>query len=218
MDSLPFEILSRIIYFLKGPYGNDKLSPYAGISISWQSAIESHTSRAMRVKLPDKSFDQLREILLTNDTRRVQVLRTLGVYFDDSPLDSSDQQNEVILIDEKWWRAAITQLFAIVGDILQRVEHPPIVQLSFGGCKPPIIADWRSVSPDVPIRFSHLDRLTSMDMDLSYWEKHIANADIIALTDSSPNLRQCRIGFCDNFESGRRHRIKDRKGTSSMLL
>lgn len=71
MDSLPFEILSRIIYFLKGPYGNDKLSPYAGISISWQSAIESQTFRAMRVKLPDKSLDQLREILLTNDTRRV---------------------------------------------------------------------------------------------------------------------------------------------------
>ena len=215
MNSLPFEILSRIIYFLEGPYGNDKLSPYAAISIPWQSAIESHTFRATHVKLPDKSLDQLRTILLTKDTHRVQFVRTLSVYFDDSPLDSSHQQNEATSI-EKWWRAAITQFFAIVRDILQRVEHPPIVQLSFGGCKPRDIHDWRSVSHDAPITFSHLDRLTNMNMDLSYWEKYIADADIIALADSSPNLRQCRIGFWDDFASGRRHRIKHRKGTPSL--
>lgn len=102
--------------------------------------------------------------------------------------------------------------------MLERVEHSPIVQLSFGGYKPPIIADWRSVSPDVSIKSAHLHRLTNMDIDLSYWEKHIADADIIELTDSSPNLRQCRIGAWDNFESGRRHGIKHRKGTPSMPL
>jgi hypothetical protein len=214
MDSLPFEVLSRIIYFLKGPYGNDKLSPYAGISIWWQSAIESHTFRATRVKLPDKSLDQLRKILLTNGTRRVQFVRTLSVYFDDSPSESSNQQNEVISIDEEWWRAAITQLFVIIRDILQRVEHPPIIELSFGGRRPQFIDDWGSVSPDVPITIPHLDRLTKMGMDLNYWETQIADADIIALTDSLPNLRELRIGFWDDFEWGRRRRIKHRKGTS----
>lgn len=42
---------------------------------------------------------------------------------------------------------------------------------------------------NVPITIPHLDRLTKMGMDLLYWETQIADADIIAWTEISPNLR-----------------------------
>ena len=214
MDSLPFEILSRIIYFLKGPYGDDKLSAYAGISISWQTAIERCTFRTTRVKLLSKSLDQLRTILLTNDARRVQYVRTLSVDLGRTPLDEGPaaQQNEAISIDEKWWTAAIARLFITVKDILQQVEHPPNIHLSLGGYRGQTIDDRGSLSCDMPAKIPRLECITSMGIEDS--TPHIADADIVALTDSLPSLKDCVIGLFDRFEWGRRFRIKRRKGNS----
>lgn len=214
MDSLPFEILSRIIYFLKGPYGIDKLSSYASISISWQAAIERCMFRTTRVKLLSKSLDQVRRVLLTNDARRVQYVRTLSVDLGSSPLDddSAAIQNGVISIDEEWWTAAIARLFITVKDILRPVEHPPTLHLSFCGYTGQTIENRESLSCDMPAKIPRLECITSMSMeDLT---SHIAEADIIALTDSLPSLKECVVSLYDRFEWGRRYRIKRRKGKS----
>jgi hypothetical protein len=214
MNSLPFEILSRIVYFLKGPYGIDKLSPYACISISWQAAIERCMFRTTRVKLLSKSLDQVRTVLLTNDARRVQYVRTLSVDLGNSPVDDDPaaQQNGVISIDEEWWTAAIARLFMTVKDILRQVERPPTLHLSFRSHTGQTIETRESLSCDMPAKIPRLECITSMSME--YPTPHIAEADIIALTDNLPSLKDCVIGLWDAFEWGRRFRIKHRKGTS----
>ncbi|OSS47759.1 hypothetical protein B5807_06707 [Epicoccum nigrum] len=61
----------------------------------------------------------------------------------------------------------------------------------------------------MPAKIPQLECIISMSMeDLT---SHIAEADIIALTDSLPSLKECVVSLYDRFEWGRRYRIKRRK-------
>lgn len=210
MDSLPSEILSGIIDILEISVYRRELGRFACISLSWQAAVERRTFHTVPVKPDRDSLDYLREVLLVNNTRRLDYIRVFEILPGEYPFEVKEKPGIPTRVDSTLWNAAMAQVFVALAEILGSRHETQPVCLQFEDYAPNIpVLDWEAAVRDGPKSVPELrcvDRMvTRGPMNL------IAEVDLYALTDKLPDLKSCELVFWDAYDWGRRLRISHRE-------
>ncbi|KAJ4378714.1 hypothetical protein N0V86_005585 [Didymella sp. IMI 355093] len=216
MDGLPPEILSNILDVLQGN-GFERLSPYSSISRVWQTTVEKRTFRNVTVGIDPRAIDKLHATIVTGNVSRAHLVRTINVDLGQSPLDSEARPDGPRRIDTAWWTAAMARLFTALAKIVALMSDSTNVRLIFfAHVRTPTVADWGPILRDTPTSIPELRRVVSVA-----WRHPIpfvSEADFLALTDKLPDLEECDIDTRDDYDWGRRRRMKCRKELATALF